>query len=297
EGQEYYGQIVSYTTQQPIPGIRVTARNLETGSTDQVTTDQNGTFRLGLQPNATYILIYSGAGYREVRRNVNTFNLTRDGLGVLSLYPSTFVDTPDNDPNPTPPQPPGPGVSQSGFSIQLGALSKRPPLSRYDNLSSLNGGDVYVKEGGGKYRVRYGVFPDRAAAQRFLSSVKNRGYRDAYIVAEDGAVIGGSSGGSTTPPTTRPNPITQPNPTTNPTNTRGNYKIQLAALRNTRWFDGSAISNLGTIEDRKRGDLTIKLLGGFQTQSAAQQALTTVKANGFPTAFIVYDNNGQLQRL
>jgi cell division septation protein DedD len=181
---------------------------------------------------------------------------------------------------------------QSGFSIQLGALGKRPDLNRYSNLNSLNAGDVYVKESGNIFRIRYGVFPDRASADRYLSSVKAKGYRDAYIVPEEGAMIGGS----TSPGNTGENPTPPPPVTNNPT--QGNYKIQLAALSSTRWFNPSTtILSLGQIEDRRRGNLTIKLLSSFSSMEAAQRALNVVKQNGFPTAFIVLDQNGNLERI
>ena len=73
--------------------------------------------------------------------------------------------------------------------------------------------------------------------------------------------------------------------------------IQLTALKNTRWFDPSKINHLGKVEDRRRGDLTIKLLASYTNMNQALAVLTEVKRLGFPTAFIVQDVNGQLQRV
>ncbi|MEM6378762.1 MAG: carboxypeptidase regulatory-like domain-containing protein, partial [Bacteroidota bacterium] len=297
EGESYMGRVVRYQNNQPIEGISVTARNLNTGSSAQVFSDQTGTFNIALEGNTPYMLIYSSPGYREIRRNVNTTSLGTDGLGTMAL--SLTSELPPTDPGVNPqPQPPidGGGGLQSGFSVQLGALGKRPDVNKYSNLNSLNAGDVYIKEDGNIYRVRYGVFPTRADAQRLVSSIRNRGYRDAYVVPESGAAIGGAPP-ATQPPVTNP-PVNNRPPVTNPpANYSGNYKIQLAALRNTRFFDPSGIANLGTIQDYKRGDLTIKVLGSFNSAQEAQNVLAQVKRNGFPTAFIVVDQNGNLQRL
>lgn len=289
EGNLYVGGVVTYIGNRPIPNVTIIARNLNTGGSRQAQTNQSGNFQINLEANTPYMIIYSAPGYREIRRNINTGAITSNELGILPL-----ANTSDpTDPNPTPPQPPGGGSVQSGFSIQLGAVGKRPDLNRYNNLNSINAGDVYIKESGNLFRVRYGVFPDRGSANRYLSSVKAKGYRDAYIVAEAGAIIGGSTtpggGGGGANPT--PPPVTN-----NPT--QGNYKIQLAALSSTRWFNPSTtILSLGQIEDRPRGNLIIKLLSSFSTMEAAQRALNVVKQNGFPTAFIVLDQSGKLERI
>lgn len=286
EGNLYTGGVVSYLGNRPIPNVTVIARNLNTGSSRQARTDQRGNFELNLEANTPYMIIYSAPGYREIRRNINTASLTSNELGTLPL--ATTSDA--NDPNPEPPQPPDNRI-QSGFSIQLGALGKRPDLNEYSNLNSINAGDVYVKEARNIFRVRYGVFPDRSSANRYLAAVKAKGYRDAYIVAEEGASVGNNPSPATGGDAVQPPPVNN-----NPQ--QGNYKIQLAALSTTRWFNPStAILSLGSIEDRPRGNLTIKLLSSFSSLQAAQQALNVVKQNGFPTAFIVLDQNGTLQRI
>ncbi|GAB5550767.1 MAG: hypothetical protein Sapg2KO_03580 [Saprospiraceae bacterium] len=302
EGETYSGKVERYQTRQPLEGISVTARNLNTGSSTQVFSDRTGTFNIGLEGNTPYMLIYSSAGYREIRRNVNTATLGADGLGTMSLSLTSELPPYNNDidNDPFPPNPPDGNnnpVLQSGFSVQLGALGKRPDVNRYSNLNSLNAGDVYIKEEGNVFKVRYGVFPNRADAQRLVSSVRGKGYRDAYVVPENGVSIGGATNPVTNrPPVTNP-PVNRPPVTNPPVNTTGSYKIQLAALRNTRFFDPSKITSLGTIQDYRRGDLIIKVLGNFGSVQAAQSALLQVKQNGFPTAFIVVDQNGTLQRL
>ena len=294
-GEEFIGQILSYANKQPIPGITITARNLSSGSVERIVTDQTGSYRLALSPTAIYEMIYSGPGYLEIRREVNAQDLIRGGVSVMSMSPTSFVPGDNNNNNNS-----GNNTNlRSGFAIQLGALGKNPPLSNYSNLSSVGGGSVYVKPAGRVFKVRFGVFSARSDANQYLASVRAKGYKDAFVVVEEGTQMGGNNNNNNN--SNIGNPGANPNPGNNSNNNVGNsngaYKIQLTALRNTRWFDGSKVSYLGTIEDRMKGDLTLKLLSGFRSLAEAQNALNVVKQNGFPTAFIVQDINGQLERL
>lgn len=281
EGNLYVGGVVSYIGNRPLSNVTITARNLNSGTSRQTQTNPSGNFQINLEANTPYMIIYSAPGYREIRRNINTASLPANELGVLPLATTSDIG------DPRPPNPPdNSNTVRSGFAIQLGAVAKRPDLSRYNDLRALNAGEVYLKESASLYRIRYGVFPDRLTANRYLSAVKAKGYPDAYIVEEEGVSSGQTGGGA---------PVTPP-VTNNPN--QGNYKIQLAALSSTRWFNPSTpVLSLGRIEDRTRGNLTIKLLSSFSSLEAARRALSIVKENGFPTAFIVLDQNGTLERI
>jgi cell division septation protein DedD len=159
-------------------------------------------------------------------------------------------------------------------------------MSAFSNIQTM--GDVYVVQEGGRYKARLGVFTTRSEAQNLVPRVQSRGYNGAFIVEEAGgsATSGGVTGNN--------------NPPFNPGNNNsvsGTYKIQLAALRNTRWFDPSKVNQYGTIEDFRRGDLTIKLLSGFRSLDEARRILPSVQRNGFSGAFIVQEVNGQLQKV
>jgi len=54
---------------------------------------------------------------------------------------------------------------------------------------------------------------------------------------------------------------------------------------------------LGPIEERMKGDLTLKLIGGLETLSQARQTMTEARKAGFTTAFIVMEQNGQLVKV
>ena len=155
------------------------------------------------------------------------------------------------------------------------------------------------------YKIRVGVFPSEGEAKSALGVVKNKGHRGAFVVKESGVNLG-TKGPNNTPPVTNPNPVNPTNPS-NPTNpieepivgpaTSNGYKIQMGAYRNPRYFDATKVQGLGVVEDRQKGDLTIKLLSVFSSLDQAKRTLNQVKSVGFRSAFIVYDQNGVLTRV
>ena len=287
QGEQYYGRVVDRNSRMPLNNITVIARNLNSGNTTRATSEANGQFTLALEPNSRYMVTYSGPGYREISKNITTGpNPDQDLLGIMALFSSSSpiddggFDLPGGGGNT------GGASIQSGYSVQLAVLSKPPSMSKFSNVESL--GSVYIKEEGGMYKVRLGVFPNKNDASRLVSSVRSRGYNGAFVVEEQGAAVSGggvSSGGGQLPADTG-------------ASTSGSgYKIQLAALRNTRWFDPSKVNAYGRIEDFPRGDLTIKLLAGFNSLDEARRVLPRVQQNGFPGAFIVQEINGTLQKV
>jgi hypothetical protein len=169
-------------------------------------------------------------------------------------------------------------------------VSAQPDLSKFNNLRSV--ASVYAKNEAGRYKIKVGNFPTREEAQRQLENIKRMGYPGAFIVTDDGV----SLGGSVAPAVPDPQP-TNP-PVTNPpiTNTGGRFMIQLGAYRDLRNFNGSKLAGMGTIMDRPRQDLTIKLLCCYTSSAEAFNALTRVQQAGFSGAFVVEDLNGQLVR-
>lgn len=291
-GEEYYGAVISSSTGQPLSGVMIAARNLNTGSTSRVYSDQRGQYMLGLMPNATYLITFSAQGYRELSRNLNTF----DGYNrnILGTTPLVTFDSPGPFPpeNPTPPTP-GPGPTPSpdvkpGFSIQVAATSKAPDLSAYSSkVGSI--GQVYSAFENGIYRVRIGPFATRDLAARQLAAAK-RHYSGAFIVEEKGSVQQPS-------PQPQPQPTPQPQPQPQPQPTVGNFMIQLGAYSNPANFNASRVNIMGPIVDRKRGNLTLKLISGYRTIDEARRALPQAQQSGFPGAFIVEDRNGVLTRV
>ena len=288
-GEEYVGNIVSYADRRPVRGVTIIASNQKTGSYSETKSNNTGEYALALSPNSTYILRYSGPGFRDVNRTVRTMDgFDRGILGVISMLPSNVAGgNPNIDDGGTG----GGGVVnvQSGYSVQVAAISQ-PDMDRFAGLERI--GQLYYRGEGRLYKVRLGVFASRSEAERALAQVKNNGFSGAFIVEERGGEA--NVGGGESPGIEDPGPT---NPGDGGFVNAGGYKIQLGAFRNPGSFDPSPINHLGYIEDHLRNNLTIKLLAGFGSESEAKLALREVQQSGFPSAFVVLDDNGQLSRV
>lgn len=297
EGEEYVGKVLSYQTRMPVSGVAVTSTNQATNSSMEAMTDMNGDYRLALSPNATYILRYSRPGYRDISRTVSTNDgYDRSVLGTVSMLPTDAApqqgQTEDSYNKTSTPRGNGPTRPQqpnvvSGFAVQVAALSK-PGLESFSELTSV--GQVYSKREDGRYKIRVGVFGTKQQARQALSTIKNRGYQEAFIVEEAGSGNQVTPKGGGTPASYNQNMGRR--------SAAPAYKVQLAAYRDTRWFDPSTVSGMGQIEERKRSDgLTVKLLAGFDNLEQAKNAMRRAKAAGFNTAFVVQEVNGNLRKV
>lgn len=282
--EAYAGKVLDYTSRRPLDGVLVTALNQNSGSQTETTTNANGDYYLALSPYASYVLRLSRPGYRDLNFTARTEDgLDRTILGVIAMLPSVGGPA-DIDDAVRPPNEPG-GTSEvgRGYSVQVSAVSN-PNMSAFDNLTQL--GTVYSKSEGGRYKIRVGVFPTRAEAESALKSVKSKGYKGAFIVEETGGAVSGDSQAKGN--TVKPNV---------PAST-GRYKVQLAAYRDVRNFDESKAGSIGTVEERKKGQLTVKYLGGYATFSEANQALSRAKSAGFPDAYVVEETaSGELVKV
>lgn len=285
EGGEYFGFVVSSSTQLPVQGVDVSARNLNNGSVFRTTTDRFGSYALSLSPNTAYVITYAARNYRELSRTVNTLSgIDKTILGNTPLTTfDVYVDEqPDVNPKPTPTTP----ITESGFSIQVASMSMTPDLTKYAKLSGV--GSLYATYDKGAYKVRVGPYGSREAATGVLPSVKRLGYTTAFIVAEAG---GQSTANPTTPPiNTTPDQI-------RPLPVEGQIMIQLGAYSNPKYFDASKVSLIGPIVDRFKGNLTIKLITGFYSLDEAKKALPAARQAGFTGAFLVREQNGVLVKI
>ncbi len=280
-GDIYYGSVVNSNTRLPVQNVTVLATNQNTGNTVRSVTDQGGNYSLSLSAGEPYVVTFSAPGYQEL----NTTFTPQSGNSSLQTVPlnSSYAgggDGPSSGGGGTP----GGGSVSSGYAVQVGALST-PNLSNFQDLTSI--GEVYSKSEGGLFKIRVGVFPTKAEAERAKTAVRSRGYQSAFVVAEAGGSTGSSSGGQVNPGGSNPGGNAGQVAT-------GRYRIQLGAFRNASSFDGSSVAYLGQIVDGSRGNLTIKYLAAFNTLQEAQSALNLVKQNpGFGSAFIVEYVNGQ----
>jgi cell division septation protein DedD len=301
-GEDYFGKVINGDNRAPLENVAVSARNNVNGSMTKVFTDRNGTYILGLSRNTSYAITYSASGFQDVVRNVYT--LDGGDKTILGSVPMVSINSfPNSNPNNNPPNPYPPytppntnpsrptDILGTGFAVQLAALGAQPNLNNYNNLRSF--GSVYTVNEGGKVKLRLGVYRTREEAARQLANVKPLGYPSAFIVTEAGS----GQAPQPNPPIINTNPNPYPNPINNPsTNNYGKFKIQLGAFRSAGSFNSSKLSGLGTIEDRPRGELTLKLLCCFNSAAEAGQTLVRVHQAGFPEAFVVQDVNGQLVR-
>ena len=280
EGEAYIGRIIGYYDSQPISDIKVIANNQQTGSFSETVTNNLGEYSMALSPNATYILRYSSPGYRDINRTIRTTDgMDKSLLGVISMLPSTSSEP---DPNSNVDKGPSTTSIQSGYAVQIAAISK-PELDRFANLESL--GQLYYRNESSLYKVRLGVFNSRSEAEEKLRLVKGSGFSGAFIIEERGGTV-----------KTPDAPTSEDG--SEPVNTvEGDYKIQLGAFRSTSRFDASRISHLGNIEDKKSRNLTIKLLASFSDEGTAKDILREVKRAGFPDAFVVLDEDGRLKKI
>ena len=241
-GEEYIGKIVNYASRSPVKDITIFATNQNTGSFTETKSNQAGEYALALSPKSIYLLRYSAPGFRDVNRTVRTTSgEDRSILGVISMLPSTTVGggaiVTDGGGSSTPTD------VKAGYAVQLAALGS-PDLTKFEYLNDL--GQLYYKNEGSLYKVRLGVFSSRQGAEKALATAKSRGASGAFIIEERGGPAGQIGGGNTSTIIDEDN-----------SGVVSKYKIQLGAFRNPQGFNASNISDLGVIEDRKRGNLTI----------------------------------------
>jgi cell division septation protein DedD len=297
QGEEYYGKILNYASRAPVAGVVVSITNQATNTTMETTSDANGEYALALSPNSSYAVRYSRPGFRELDRKINTAQEEdRSILGIISMLPVNM------GPNEMPPvvetgtlpattatqTTTEPAIPQ-GFAVQVAALA-RPSTDGFANLAGL--GQVYSKFEDGKYKIRVGVFADRAEANRVMNTARSQGYQGAFVVAEPGTVTSGAQprGVGATAPAAGTTPTATP--AAAPVAGRTRFAVQLGAYRNPEWFNPSGLDRFGTIFDGQRDNLTIKYLGYFDSEEQAKQAWQQARAAGFSTAFVVQDAGG-----
>lgn len=281
--ETYPGKIVDFHTRVPLQGVTIKITNKNSGSSMEATSDMNGDYYLALAPYSTYDFWITNPGYQDIVFSLPIDNgQNRNILGVIGMQAGSGNT---GGGQPQPPVNPNNNNGQqnigSGYAVQLAAVSKAD-LARFNDLNSL--GQVYAVPAGNVYKVRLGVYADRQKAEQMLRGAKSRGYKDAFIVQE--------SGNHTSPAPTTPTQPTKVNPSHTGYST---YMVQLGAYSKPQYFDrAKAEANLGTIATKAKGNLTLFLVTGANSLNDARQLKARANANGWPDAFIVQDQNGQL---
>ncbi|MEL7220118.1 MAG: carboxypeptidase regulatory-like domain-containing protein, partial [Bacteroidota bacterium] len=295
--ETYPGKIVDYASRIPLQGVRVQMANRNAGTQMEVKTDVNGDYYAALSPFSTYDFLITNPGYQDIAFALPVENgQDRNMLGVIGMQPGISGNG-GVSPNPVTPVTPGGGGTfggggtttnvGSGYAVQLAATSKFDP-NRFADLSNV--GQVYATQAGSVYKVRLGVYATRAEADAALSSVKSRGYSDAFIVTEAGG--GSVSGGGTVPQ--NPGVGTTPVNPSPPATTNYGYMVQLAAYSKPEYFDKGRASQFGLIVSRPKGNLTAMLVANIPSLDQARSIKSRARSAGWDGAFIVQEQGGQL---
>jgi tetratricopeptide (TPR) repeat protein len=171
------------------------------------------------------------------------------------------------------------------YFIQLASVSRSKINSvQFKNLTKY--GNIYKVQKGELYKVRLGYFVSESEATSVLSSVRQQGYKDAFIVEDflntkELELLESSYTFNNTEKYEKPAQV-------------GNYKIKLAAYTNPLYFDMNKVKDLGVIEQWSKGKWTIFILSGYTSFDDASEAILKVKNRGFASAEIVVDQDGIL---
>ncbi len=174
------------------------------------------------------------------------------------------------------------------YFIQLASLShSRVKSSMFRKLTRY--GNVYKVRKGRTTKIRLGYFVSESEAKSVLSSVKRKGFRDAFIVEDllnssELELLESSYTFGNNEKYSKPAEV-------------GNYKIKLAAYTNPLYFDVNKVKDLGVIEQWSKGKWTIFILSGYTGLSDAEAAMRKARNRGYTTAEVVLDEGGILSRV
>lgn len=288
EADRYEGRIVDVDTRIPIEQMLVQATNQQTNIVYETYTNQDGIYKLPLRSNGSYTVRYSKMGYADRSRRVSVRDGGRNVLGILEMRRtgSSTPITPEIDPTPRPPA--VTDLPEVGYAVQVSATNKLD-LDQYAPLN-VHGNVYYVKDRG-LFKIRVGVYLSKSEANSIAQKLRSSGYRGAFLVEESMVNVSDKVIGEMTAPIT----TDDRSPEINSTN---GYKVQLAAYKDpSKYFKESKVAGIGFVEQRRKGQLTIMLLSGYRTEQEARNALSKARRAGFTTAFLVYDQNGRLEKV
>ena len=200
------------------------------------------------------------------------------------------------------------GVSSSVYAVQVDRIDAAKNIAVADYAALRGLGNLYASVENGKNLVRLGVWSDYEEAERVKGEVVKRGFTKATVVEEKGTnpeiqsfLVSKTSAATAQPKKNTEKGQKSPEKQVQSTSEAAKpYFIRIAALSNPDRFDDSSLKGIGNIVKRKAEfspGITILLLSGFQTRSAAEIALEKVVRKGYYDAFIMKEEKGKLIRL
>ena len=298
-GESYQGKIVNGSNGYVLEGVKVIATNQATNEANTATTDGLGDYLIPLQSNATYVLRYSKAGYRDLSFNFKTgpndkkiiqnIEMLAVGVAANSTPPAAAklpATTPTTFEEPV-------ATVAGGYSVQLAATTAtavdlRPYQTKVGGL-----GAVYSIEEGGKTKIRVGVFNTREEAAAAQAKVRAQGYTGAFLVEEKTRQAKATL---TPPPATKATPEKKDAAAATGTSKLNGYMVRLGVYRDVSRFNQGLVDDVGIITYVPKGDLTLVVLTGYDSRSSAEIGLRKARNRGFPDAFLVEMRGGELKK-
>lgn len=305
----YQGKAVNASTGYYLEEVKIIAT--EKGNSDNpiiTYTNAQGDYSVALLPNKNYLVRYSKAGFQDVTLNFRTAkddsklvrNIELLPVGVTgsgsSGVPIVEVETAKPVDNFSGPSGTGKTAKSlpSGFAIQLASIAGNKDVDLEKYSSKLKGmGDIYAVNEGGRTKVRLGVFANKTEASAAQQKARDRGFDGAFLVSEKEREV--SVGASSSSSTSTPSPA-KPESTNNADALNG-YMVRLAAYSNLDYFNSGTVDDLGYINYMPKGEVTLVLLGGYDSVDSARIGLRKAKVRGFPDAYLVHAKNGVIEKV
>ncbi len=196
------------------------------------------------------------------------------------------------------------------YAVQLGSFSQDNPISISDYAGLGDLGNVYSKPKNNSVKMRLGVWPNYADAEAAQTEVIKRGFKDPIIVTEK-ASDESLKPFVVTPKVVVPAPATYSTPNTashskwegkGTTAANGTkYYVRVCSLSDPNRFDADKLEGAGvdgTVEKWPSGSngFTAIMLAGYTSLDAAKIDKEKLRSNGFPDAYVVKEQNGQVSR-
>ena len=333
----FNGRIVNARTGVGMPNVVVRARRQSDGMIMEATTDSNGNYIIGLNPNTTYSIDYSKSGFFPFNRSVRTGSSNDSSILGTSKIKSTsdgYVGTDTGGGNYPSGGNTGGNYPTGGNNGNTGGNYPSGGSTGGNYPSGGNTGGNYPT-GGGNVSSGYAVQVAAVSANKNadlskFSSLSDLGtvyYTPAgniykirigvYGTAEEARAVAarikarGYSGAfmvtegnvnvgtaNTRPQTNTNSGYNNGNSNTNTSNNLGTYVVRLGAYSNPKKsFNRDSVLDIGQIAEQYKGQFTIILLTGYNSLDHAQRALVKAKQRGFKDAYIAQDVNGVLQKV